>query len=67
MSELLGCPFCGRKGSVKSYGRRNWVATCSAVPDKDDCPAVIDVGADTRLNAIARWNTRAAASMPERG
>ncbi len=57
--ELLPCPFCGGPAAVKAYGRRNWVASCKADPDDATCPATIDVGADTRADAIAAWNTRA--------
>jgi hypothetical protein len=65
---LLPCPFCGGEATVGSMsadgplGAKYW-AECMAV----DCPVRPDGrGYDTEAEAIAGWNTRAAADPAAR-
>lgn len=64
MSELKPCPFCGGKANAHTYNRPdNWVAKCATeeclVSPSTKSGFGVD-GYETKAEAIAAWNTRAA-------
>lgn len=64
--NLLPCPFCGSGkitiGNVSNPERPNgfWFVGC----DEDDCPIESFAQDFDKLNAVAKWNTRADSWQP---
>ncbi len=50
-SEFLSCPFCGGN-DIWAAGSQSWAVKCHTCYSKVQC-------ADTRQDAVKKWNTRA--------